>query len=96
MAQIARSIEIDIDWLLDFLTGEWRNVESVALAWDTLDQEARLDYLNEWPITESYGDVLDDAASHQRLTPDQDIRYQQLQHLIRKLRPTIEHLLAIG
>ena len=94
MAQVARSI--NIDWLLDFLLQEWRNVSCVALEWDTWDQEARLDYLVEWPITESYGEVLQDAATGGRLTPAQSARYQELLVLMRESRSTIEDLLERG
>lgn len=100
MAQVARSIDIDIDididWLLDFLTREWRNVSRMASAWDTCDQETRLDYLNEWPITESYGEVLADGMSRKRLTPEQEARYRQLLGLISQSRSTIEDLLERG
>ena len=96
MAQVARSIDIDIDWLLEFLTREWRNVSCVASEWDTLDQETRLDFLSEWPITESYGEVLQDVVARKSLTPDQQGRYRQLLRLISESRPTIEDLLGRG
>lgn len=96
MAQVVRSIDIDIDWLLEFLTREWSNVVCVASEWNTWDQEARLDYLNEWPITESYGEVLQDVVSRNRLTPEQESRYRQLRRLIDESRPTIEQLLESG
>jgi hypothetical protein len=96
MAQVARSIDIDIDWLLEFLTREWRNVSCVASEWDTWDQESRLDFLSEWPITESYGEVLHNAVSRKSLTLDQASRYRQLLDLISESRPTIEDLLERG
>lgn len=96
MAQVARSIDIDIDWLLEFLTREWRNVACVASEWDTWDQESRLDYLSEWPITESYGEVLQDVVARGRLTSEQATGYRHLLGLINESRSTIEGLLERG
>ena len=96
MAQVARSIDIDVDWLLDFLSREWGNVSCVASAWPTMDQESRLDYLSEWPITESYGEVLQDAVSRGLLNRAQLLRYQELLTVIDEARPTISNLLALG
>lgn len=96
MAQVVPSIDIDIDWLLEFLTQEWRNVPCVASAWETWEQESRLDYLNEWPITESYGEILQAAVYRGRLSAAQSIRYQELLSLISDARPTIEDLLERG
>jgi hypothetical protein len=92
MAQVARSIDIDIDWLLDFLTREWGNVATIASVWDSWDEEARHDYLNEWPITESYGEVLQDVITRTRLTNIQEGRYRQLVALMNAARPTIDGL----
>ena len=96
MAQAARSTDIDIDWLLEYLSGEWRNVVCAASAWDSWDQETRLDYLNEWPITESYGEVLRDAVSRGQLNAAQTRRYQELLALIDAARPTVDDLLERG
>jgi hypothetical protein len=96
MAQVARTTNIDIDWLLDYLTREWSNVRDVAAAWSTWDQESRIDYLNEWPITESYEEVLRAALSQTRLTADQAGRYRHLLELINESRPTIEDMLDRG
>ena len=96
MAQVARTTNIDIDWLLAFLTREWSNVRVVHEVWATWDQESRLDYLNEWPITESYEEVLRATVSQTHLTADQAERYRYLLELINATRPTIEDMLDRG
>jgi len=87
---------IDIDWLLDFLTGEWENIPHVLARWDTLEEEERREYLLDWPMKEEYEALLYDVVATTQLTEGQHYRYQRLLRVMESSRPAIVEILMRG
>jgi hypothetical protein len=93
MAEVARDITADVDWLIDYLFAEWEDVPNIAREWPTWTQVDRVHALIDWPVVESNLHVLEDYAAKGMLTPIQDARYTQLRALITKYRPVLRRLM---
>jgi hypothetical protein len=96
VAQVANAAELRarVDRYLDYLQREWEGIPSLAAEWNTWDEDSRLDFVLEWPIREDRLHQLHEWAEQGVLAPAQRARYDDLQRLLARYRPTVEKLLA--
>ncbi len=92
MADVARDTSADIDVLLDILLAEWRDVAELAEEPTPLDPADQELYLLEWTLAEERLKQLQGYAREALLTPMQQRRYDELEQLITRYRPTLETL----
>ncbi len=92
MANVARDAIADIDLLLGTLLAEWRDVAELAEEPTPLDPADQELYQLEWTLTEERLKQLRGHAQVALLTPAQQRRYDELEQLIARYRPTLETL----
>ena len=93
MAEVAPDVTTDVDWLLDYLIGEWEDIPNVAREWPTWTKTDRIHALIDWPVVESNLRALDDYAIQGILTPAQEARYTRLRALVTTYRPVLRRLM---
>lgn len=93
MAEVARDVTTDADWLLDYLFAEWEDIPNIARAWPAWTKVDRVHALIDWPVVESNLRTLEDYAAQGVLTPDQDTRYARLRALVTAHRPVLRRLM---
>ena len=95
MAQTATTLKIrpgpeytdaDIDWLLAWAFGDWRDLEEIEV-WEPTEQA---DELVEWPLAETRLRDLESYA--EQMTVEQRARYAGLLRLVEKNRPILERI----
>jgi hypothetical protein len=94
VAEVARDVTTDVDWLLDYLFAEWEDIPTIAQEWPTWSQIDRVHALIDWPVVESNLRTLEDYAAQGVLTPGQAERYTRLRALIAQNRPALRRLMA--
>ncbi len=96
MAQALSDVEAQaqVDRLLNVLENAWGGVIEYAREWSDLDDDSRLFFVLDWPVTESHHEILQGILQDHALTPVQQQRYIHLVALIEQLRPTLDLLLA--
>lgn len=95
MASVTQQTELAtwIDESLDYLAGEWEAIPEIAADWDNWEEYNRLDFVIEWPLREDRFHQLQQWCVDGLLSTIQLRRWQALQELIDRNRPTLERLL---
>jgi hypothetical protein len=93
MAEVARDVTADVDWLLDYLLAEWEDIPNIAREWPTWTKIDRIHALIDWPVVESNLRALEDYAAQGILTPAQSEQYTRLHVLVTKYRPLLQQLM---
>lgn len=93
MAQVAHDLTANVDRLLDYPRGRWEDVPFAASTWERWDRFERVDYLSDWPVVESYLDVVRQHVTQGDLTPAQRQRYRRLLTLVTRARPLLERMM---
>lgn len=94
MAEVIRDTSADIEFLLDALLPEWRDVGEAIREWATLDSSDREDFQLELGPAEERLKRLESYAERNVLGPEQRARYAHLLRMVNQYRPTLERLLA--
>jgi hypothetical protein len=94
MAQVAQGTSADVDWLLDYLFSQWETLEEVVGDWAEWERAAQVDFLLDWPVTQSHLVALRDHMRHGDVSPKQRARAVALEALITRLRPVLAKLQA--
>jgi hypothetical protein len=85
----------DAEWIDHWLYSaleEWQElgeIEAEFASWSAIDQ---ITFIEEWPLAEMRLEYLECYAREDRMTPEQQRRYQDLLELVKKNRPVIERL----
>lgn len=82
-----------IDWLLDYLFGQWEDIRWMATELEELEHHVRVDFWAEWPLKVDHLAQLDSFVERGMLSPEQQARYDELQQVIEEWRPTTERWL---
>jgi hypothetical protein len=93
MAQVAHDVTANVDRMLRYLRGRWEDIPFAANEWERWDRFERVDYLSDWPVVESYMDLLRQHAAHGDLTPAQQQRYGRLLALVARVNPMLEQMM---
>lgn len=97
MARLAHhsAVSSDVDrYHLAYLERAWRRLPDVERQWGEMQETERLDFVLEWGIKEDRLAQLDAWVAEGHLTPEQMVRYRELQVLVEKHRPIVERLLS--
>lgn len=93
MAQVAPDVTANVDRLLTYLFGRWQDVPLAAGEWGRWDRFERADYLIDWPVVESYMEVIQEYAAQGVLTPAQEEQYGHLLVVVARTRPVLQRLM---
>jgi len=79
---------------LELVTRNWEGLIPLAAEWHEWDLNSRMDFLTDWPVTESYTELL--LAMETTLPPDdaRTAKLRALRALIDQNRPILEELEA--
>jgi hypothetical protein len=96
MAQVARTHRPTrlIDKDLQNLLGFWSTVPELVEEWAEWDEDARLDFIHEWPIERETLQRAADACAAGLLDSRQEAAWRELSWLIETHRATVESLLG--
>ena len=94
MAQVTQAVTEKVEHLLSYLFGVWgQDLPEMAAEWDGMDRYERNDFLLDWPVAESYTDLIAEYAEQDILTSAQRERYDALLALIAANRPILNKLM---
>jgi hypothetical protein len=96
MAQITTTTtdHISFDWLCDYVASQWGQLPELAAEWHAWDIESRMDFLTDWPVAESYTEILLARERTLRLSADDAARLQEVRSLVERNRPILAQLEA--
>ena len=78
---------------LTYLAREWSRVPEYVRAWDSRDEEKKLDFVLEWPIREDQLGMLRAWAEHGDLSPPESASHREIEALVACNRPLLQPLL---
>lgn len=96
MAQVTDQTAEKINWLLDYLFGQWEDLREMATEWGEITYHEREDLWLEWPLKEDAQLRLKQYVDQGLLNATQRKRYEELQRVIEDLRPEVDRLLRGG
>src|SRR4051794_38740571 len=94
MAQTATidTKRISFDWLCEYVARSWNELPALAAEWSEWDVDSRMDFLTDWPVTESYTSIL---FEREIALPSGDRRVKKvraLRALVERNRPILKYL----
>lgn len=82
-----------IEHALTYLRSEWTKVPQYVQDWPTWDEDAKLDFVLEWPMREDQLAMLRSWSAHGDLNADEADCLTEIEHLVAKNRPLLQPLL---
>ncbi len=92
MAQVTADLQAHIDYALERLIQEWRDLPRAERDIDTWDLIEQLDYIEEWTPSEELRSKLERYAAQGLLNDQQMARLAELRHLVEEHQPILERL----
>ena len=80
------------DHFLEMMLRIWGTVPEFEHEWDEWDEDSRLHYVIDWPVTEMELRRLRRWHDEGLFNEDQQRRYETLERYVEKYRPTLERL----
>lgn len=96
MAQVTKTPtdHLSFDWLCNYVAGQWGQLPQLAAEWREWDIENRMDFLTDWPVAESYTEILLAREGTLRLSAHDATRLQEVRALVERNRPILQQLEA--
>ncbi|MGI8855472.1 MAG: hypothetical protein ACR2JW_06960 [Thermomicrobiales bacterium] len=96
MAQVTTTPtdHISFDWLCEYVAGQWGQLSELVAEWHEWDIESRMDFLTDWPVTESYTEVLFAREGTLHLSAHDAAKVREVRALVERNRPILEQLEA--
>lgn len=91
MAQVTTDSDY-IDYALDRLIQEWRDLPRCEREIDQWDLIEQLDYIEEWTPSEELRHRLEEYAAKGLLNDQQKARYAELRRMVEEYQPILERL----
>jgi len=89
---VDREVNSRIESALERALGAWKEVPSVAREWAAWDDESRLHFEVDWAVQEDLLIQLKQWHHENRLSVEQQKRYERLTDLVCRSRPTLDRL----
>lgn len=91
-----RGRESTIDELLHLVVVEWLSVENILNDWNELEDFEQMDFLAEWPLSESRLLELSRIATASELNRDQYLLFRHLFGLVTRYLPEVNQLFKVS
>jgi hypothetical protein len=96
MAQVTATPtdHISFDWLCKYVADQWGQLPELAAKWHEWDIESRMNFLTDWPVAESYTEILLAREGTARLSAHDAAKVREVRTLVERNRPILEQLEA--